>query len=236
MRIVRLTAGFWLAVAVGIACFTPAAGAHVTADKDEVAAGGFDAVTLTVPHGCEESPTIRLAVQIPDGFMSVSPQVKPGWEITTEIEALDPPVDDGHGGQITERVAVVTFTGGPLPVGFRDTFTIGFQAPDTPGELAYFKTVQTCEQGETAWIDEWDGEGEEPEHPAPALMLVAAEDDGHAADADDVAAATGEQAAAPDAAGTDDGPSTGLVVAALVMGAAGLVLGGTSLVMAQRRA
>ena len=235
MRIARLAAAVAVTVGAGIACLPPAAGAHVTADKDEVVAGGFDAITLTVPHGCEDSATIRLAVQIPEGFMNVGPQVKPGWEITTETAPLAEPIDDGEGGQITERVAVVTFAGGPLPVGFRDTFTIGFRAPDTPGEMAYFKTVQTCEQGETAWIEEWDGEGEEPEHPAPAVRLVAGDGDGHDA-VGEATSATGEQAAATDGEATEDGPSTGLVIAALVMGAAGLVLGGISLVIARRGA
>ena len=32
---------------------------------------------------------------------------------------------------------------------------IGFQAPETAGETLYFKTIQTCIEGETAWIEEW---------------------------------------------------------------------------------
>lgn len=239
MRFVRTITIAGLIVGLGVAVMASAAGAHVTDDKDEVAAGGYDAVTLTVPHGCDGSPTTQLAVQIPEGFMSISPQVNPGWEITVQTEPLDTPIDDGEGGQVTERVASVTFTGGPLPAEFRDTFTIGFQAPDTPGEMAYFKSVQTCDQGETGWIEEWDGEGEEPEHPAPALRIVEAADDDHGATGETEEAAGSDEAAsgAATSASTadDDGPSTALVIVALVLGALGAVLGGTSLVVARRR-
>ena len=62
------------------------------------------------------------------------------------------------------------------------TFTLGFQAPDTPGEYLFFKTIQTCAVGETAWIEEYTGEGEEPEHPAPAVLVTEAGEDGHGHD------------------------------------------------------
>jgi hypothetical protein len=160
------------------------------------------------------------------------------------VDPLEPPVDDGEGGEITERVAVVTFTGGPLPAEFRDTFTIGFQAPDTPGEMVFFKTVQTCEQGETAWIEKWNGEGEEPEHPAPAFMLVEGEtghggEDEHATEETEPAEldAEGETAAAQDGdGGSDSGTSTIMSVIALIAGLGGLALGGSALVIARRRA
>jgi uncharacterized protein YcnI len=213
-----------VAIVAWIGLSASPAAAHITDDKEEVVAGGFDAITLTVPHGCEESPTTRLSIQIPEGFTSIGPQVHPGWEISTE--------------QAGEEVSVVTFTGGPLPPHYRDTFTIGFQAPDTPGEMAYWKVIQTCEVGETGWVDEWDGEGEEPEHPAPAFMLVEG-DAGHGggAEEEELEASEGETAAAADGGGdADDGSNTTLSIIALVAGLAGLALGGFALMTARRRA
>jgi periplasmic copper chaperone A len=218
----------------------PPAGAHITPDKEEVPAGGYTQVTLTVPHGCEESPTRQLAVEIPEGLVSVTPMVHPGWDIDTTEVTLDEPVDL-HGEEVTESVGQVTFTaqdGNELPPEFRDAFTIGFRTPETPGEWLFFKTVQTCVEGETAWIEEYTGEGEEPEHPAPALRIGPAEEEGaeDAAAADtgsgDGAPADGESAAADT---TDDGDSsTGIAVAGLVVGLLGLAAGGLALLQARR--
>jgi uncharacterized protein YcnI len=239
MRTIRYAVMAGAATVMVLGPLAAPAVAHVEPDKEEVTAGGFDTITLTVPHGCGESPTVALAIQIPEGFVSVSPHVKPGWDITTETEALSPPVTDEEGGEITERTSVVTFTGGPLPVEFTDTFTIGFQAPDTPGERAYFKTIQTCEQGETAWVEEWDGEGDEPEHPAPAVNIVAG-DEGEEAHGDGGSEGTDVAAGGDEAASdTDDGDSGGsntLSIVALVVGAAGLVVGGVALARGRRPA
>ena len=150
---------------------------------DEVAAGDTIAFGLTIGHGCEDSPTTAVSIQIPDGVNNAQPFAHAGWTATSEVEALDPPVTTAHGEELTERVAVITFTaseGNALPHDVRDTFTVNFAAPDTPGETLYFKTIQTCEVGENAWIDEWDGEGEEPESPAPSILVTeAAAEGGH---------------------------------------------------------
>lgn len=211
------------------------AGAHVTPDKDEVPAGSYNSVTLTVPHGCEESPTRAIAVEIPEGVESVTPMIHPGWEIEVATEPLDEPIESEGGEEITERTSQVTFTaeaGNELPDGFRDAFTIGFKTPETPGEWLFFKTVQTCTEGETAWIEEYTGEGEEPEHPSPAIFVADAEEEEAAADdaaepeTQQAAAADGESAAADD----DDGDSsTGIAVAGLVVGLLGLATGGFAL-------
>jgi len=203
---------------------TPA-GAHISPDKDEVAADSFASVTLTVPHGCDESPTKALSIEIPEGIISASPQVHPGWTIAVQEEELAEPVED-EGEQITGRTASITFTaeaGNELPVHYRDTFTIGFRAPDTPGEYLYVKTIQTCVAGETAWIEEWDGEGDEPEHPAPAMLVTESTGDEHGGDEateegepETDSAASDEASSASDSE-DDDGGSDGLAAGALVV-------------------
>ncbi|MGH9210092.1 MAG: YcnI family protein [Acidimicrobiales bacterium] len=224
-------------VAGGATLLAPPAGAHITPDKDEVPADSFNSVTLTVPHGCEESPTRAIAVEVPEGINSITPQVNSGWDIEVATEELPEPIDDGEGGELTERDSVVTFTAQPgneLPVNYRTQFTLGFRTPDTPGEYLFFKTVQTCVEGETAWIEEYTGEGEEPEHPSPVLLVSEAEPEGgeDAATEDDVAASE-DEAAAGDAAGDtaedDSDSSTGLAAAGLVVGLLGLAAGGFAL-------
>ena len=50
--------------------------------------------------------------------------------------------------------ATVVYTANtPLPDGQRDTFELSFQVPDAEGETLAFPTIQTCEKGETGWIE-----------------------------------------------------------------------------------
>lgn len=209
------------------------AGAHVGTSAKEVPAGGSLALGLTIGHGCDGSPTTSVAVQLPEGVNTAKAFAKPGWTITSEKEALETPIEAPHGDPITERVSVITFTaapGGALPDELRDTFTINFTAPETPGEQLYFKTVQTCEAGEIAWIQEYDGTGEEPESPAPSVLVTeaAGEGDGHGGGGDE------EDAAVDPASDTDDKDGTALAVVALAVGVAGLAVGGTALAKSRK--
>ena len=242
-----LAVGLGLGPATGLLGAGPAT-AHVSADKSEVPAGGFTAVTLTVGHGCDGSPTTSIAVEIPAAILDVTPAVHAGWDVAIENEALAEPVEGAHGDQVTERDAVVTYTaqaGNELPDGFRDSFTLGFQAPETPGETLYFKTVQTCAAGETAWIDEDPAS----ETPSPAVPVAAADgghddgsDDEHAdettttttADAEADEEPAQEAAAETDVEDDDDDSSTGIAVAGLVVGTLGLLTGGAALATARR--
>jgi uncharacterized protein YcnI len=228
-RPTRLVAGT-LAAGVGVLVLGAPAGAHVFAEETEVAAGAFSQVTITVPHGCEGSPTTQLEIQIPDDVLGVTPEVHAGWDIEVTSEALDAPVDTDEGGTVTERAAVVTFTaqaGNELPDDFRDSFVLGYQAPDAPGEHLFFKTIQTCAEGETAWIEEYTGEGEEPEHPSPAVVVTEASGEGHH-DAAEASAAEEE--------GDDDSSSDGLAIGGLVLGGLGLATGGAALAKSRKAA
>jgi uncharacterized protein YcnI len=240
----RLALGLLGAGALALGLATPA-GAHITGDTDAVPAGAYTQVTFTVPHGCEESPTRQLAVQIPEGILNAAPQVLAGWDVETTMEPLDAPVESSHGEEQTERVGEITWTAQPgneLPAPFRQTFTVGFQAPEAEGERLFFKIVQSCVEGETAWIEETAEGDEEPEHPAPFVDVVAPEEDGHGAaedepattEAPDDGAASEEAAAEPVAASTssddDGGSSDGLAIGGLVLGALGLAAGGAALI------
>ena len=211
---------------------TPA-GAHVTPDKSEVPAGGFTAIALTVPHGCDGSPTNRLDIEVPESILNVTPEMVPGWNVDVATEPLAEPVEGGHGEEITERESVVTYTAQPgqeLPDGLRLSFTLGFRAPDTPGEHLFFKTVQGCIEGETAWVEEYTGEGEEPEHPSPVVLVT--ESEGDAEEPEE--SADEELAATPTASTGDDDDATGIAVTGLVVGALGLLTGGAALLRSRR--
>ena len=165
------------AVVLGVAA---PASAHVTITASTTAAGAFTVLTVSVPHGCEGSATTEVTIQIPEEINAVTPTRNALWEVEKEVEQLDPPVTDAHGNEITERVATVTYTADtPLPDGYRDAFELSLQLPDDEGTTLVFPTIQTCEEGESAWIEvPADGQSEDDlELPAPSVTITAAEGD-----------------------------------------------------------
>jgi uncharacterized protein YcnI len=172
-----LVAGLGLAVAVAAT-----ASAHVSIEEDEVATGSSAIVTFAFAHGCEGSPTTQVRIQMPEAIPTVTPTINANWDVEKVTEALDAPIEGAHGEQITERVSEVVYTARtPVEDGFRDTFELSVTIPeDATGQAIYFPTIQTCEAGETAWI-EIPAEGQdadELESPAPGVDVVAGEDVG----------------------------------------------------------
>ena len=221
---------------VAVLATAPAAAAHVTANPGEGPAGGFAMIAFRVPHGCGDSPTTSLAIQIPPGVVNVAPQAVPGWVVETVEGPLAEPVES-HGETISEGVTEVTWTGGPLdPHQFTD-FGLSMRLPDTPGETVYFPAVQRCETGETRWI-QIPVEGQpEPDEPAPAVLIAAASG-GHGDSTGTAETSDGEQLAADGtAAPAEASDSGGSDTLAIVLGAAGLAAGLLALgvVLAQRR-
>jgi len=195
---------------------------------------------MSVPHGCEGSPTTEVEIQVPESVVSVTPTRNPLYDLAVNIEQLDEPLTDAHGNEVTERVGSIVYTARtPLPEGQRDTFELSFQIPDAAGETLAFPTIQTCEQGRAGWVQvpEEGQDGEELEYPAPSFeVMPAAGGDAHGASGEDASAETGddstEVAAAPDGAGD----SHALGWAGLGLGALGLVAGGTALVRMRKHA
>ncbi len=203
------------------------ASAHVTVTPSTTEAGAYTVLTFAVPHGCDGSATTKVAIQIPEQIVTVTPTVNPNWTIDKITEKLDKPIDNGEGGQYTERVSQVVYTATtPLADGYRDTFALSMQLPKEPGAKLVFPAVQTCAAGETAWTQTYDDGQDEPPHPAPFIDVTAAADPSEAttgpADREDdtVAGASG-----PDIVGW----------AGVVLGALGLAAGGTALVRGRTR-
>jgi uncharacterized protein YcnI len=215
------------------------ASAHVSISPSEGAAGSYTVLTASVPHGCDGSPTTKVAIQMPEQILSVTPTRNPLWEVEKVMETLDEPVTDAHGNEVTERVGQVVYTANtPLPEGYRDAFELSLQVPDAEGETLVFPVIQTCKKGETAWVETApEGSTDELEAPAPTFTVLPAEGGGHGADtaADDAEAS--EEVAADDvkpaAAESEDSDTLGLL--GLVAGLLGLAAGGMALVQVRRR-
>lgn len=150
-----------------------AAEAHVTANPNEAAADSYFRTALRVGHGCEGSPTIAVRVKLPDGLMSVRPQMKPGWTIEIKMRKLAAPIDAGHGRVVTEAVDEIAWRGGPLPDAYFDEFGLSVKLPNMPGATLYFPVVQECEKSVHRWIEiptagqSWDSLKE----PAPFVRV-----------------------------------------------------------------
>jgi uncharacterized protein YcnI len=209
-----------------------AGSAHVTVTPSTTAAGSYSVLTFSVGHGCDGSSTTSIAIQMPEEIVAVTPTVNSGWAVDKQMETLAEPVDNGHGGEYTERVAQVVYTAkSPLLEGFRDTFELSLQLPSDEGTELVLPVVQTCEKGETAWVQTYEEGQEEPEHPAPLVEVTASEGEGHGHEPavdDDHAEADTEVSEA----GIGGSEAVGWI--GLALGALGLAAGGTALARSRR--
>lgn len=218
-----VAAGALLAVGAPLA-----ASAHVGVTPSDTAAGSYALLTFGVGHGCDGSPTTRIAIDIPESIISVTPTVNPNWTIEK--------IKTGEGD--AARVTQVVYTAiTPLEDGLRDTFTLSAKLPDdAEGETLEFPVLQTCAVGETNWAEPTVEGEDEPDAPAPFFVVTAAVKggDGHGApaatdDASDDHAESSEASASPEAPSSD--------VVARVLGVGGLVVGaiGVALAVVTRR-
>lgn len=143
------------AVSLGLlALLAGPARAHVDVEAEEAVAGAETTLTFSFQHGKDGTPTTGLEVLMPEG-----------------TEVLSVPEVEGWASEVDDVEGTVTWTGGPVADGDRASFPVEVRLPATPG-VVLFKTIQTAEAGELAWIEEEDGH-EEGSYPAPRLELVA---------------------------------------------------------------
>lgn len=227
----RASAVVLAGLALGVVSAAPAM-AHVTVSADQPHAGSYAVLTFSVPHGCEGSSTTKVSIQVPEGINAVTPTRNGLWEVDKQMADLDTPIEDSHGNQITERVAEVVYTtDDPLPDGYRDAFELSLQLPvEAAGTTVAFPTVQTCEQGEAAWV-QVPADGQDPDElelPAPTIEVDAAVDEDADPRADEPVDDVG--------GGTDDLDLLPWVISSLVVGVLGLAVGGAAWLRGRPRA
>lgn len=126
--------------------------AHVTVRTDDPSAGGFAVYTVRVPNERDDAATVKVQVQMPEGFEASRYQPHPGWTLT---------LADG----------VLVAEGGEIGPGQFDEFRFQARNPEEPTELR-FPALQTYDDGE---VVEWIGEPDADE-PAAVVKIVAEED------------------------------------------------------------
>lgn len=213
-----------LALLAALALMVPAgASAHVTLQPEEAAAGDFTVLDVRVPNESDDSATTKVDVQFPPGFIFASYQPVAGWSVEVKMQELAKPITS-HGEEITEQVGQMTWIAdsgkaGVQPGQFQD-FPISVQIPGEAGETLTFKALQTYDNGE---VVRWIG-APESEKPAPQVAVTAGSEEHGSA-----AAHSGDES-------SDDSEAAGkgLGIAALIVGALGLLAGGTALMRSRR--
>lgn len=218
-----------LAAAAAAMLLTPAcASAHVTLQPKQAPADSFVRLNVRVPNERDNASTKKVQVQFPPGVLALSYEPVDGWQIAVKKRKLEQPAEL-HGEPVNEEIDEVSFSakkGAAIRPGqFRD-LGLSLRTPAKPNSTLTFKALQTYSGGEVVrWIGPPNSE-----EPAAQVQLISAAQEGQGQDGAPAAAAV------PAAASTDDdGPSTALVIVALVLGGLGL-LAGLGAVLTARRA
>lgn len=193
--------------------------AHVTLQPGEAAAGDYTVLDVRVPSERDDAAIAKIAVRFPAAFAFVSYQPVPGWSADVKMEKLARPVSS-HGEEIVEQVSQITWTAdsdgaGIQPGQFVD-FPISVQIPGEAGDTLTFEALQTYDDGE---VVRWIGAADSAE-PAPQLVVTGGGEDHHGA---------ADPGSSEESSDDAEGASRGLGIAALVLGALGLLAGGAAL-------
>jgi len=221
-----------LAAGAVIALTAPlAASAHVTATPNQAEAGSWTYVTFRVPNESATASTVKIQIHLPADtpFTSVSYQPTAGWTGAAAKTTLPEPVKV-EGNTISEATTEVTFTadaGGIAPGQFQ-TFTLSLgPVPDT-GHIV-IPATQTYSDGK---VVEWSATPDQVKkddtlEPAPVVWVNDAPPADHHGGA--ASATTAPTASAETPGDGQGGLALGLSIAALVVAAAGTLLGGFAL-------
>jgi periplasmic copper chaperone A len=180
--------------------------AHVEIERDgDVGADGVVATTLHVPNEETTAGTTKVVLVFPANpkLTTANPGAVGGWTPTVEKDA---------NGAVTQ----ITWTGGPLTGDQKVAFPLSLGPIAEGVNTVDFKALQTYDDGTVVrWIEATPASGEEPEHPAPVLTARGKQpvDDDEAATSTDHATTDTH---ASDTTKSDDGMSTGVIIAIVV--------------------
>jgi periplasmic copper chaperone A len=219
--------------------------AHISLHPNTIPAGAFATLDVRVPGEQEAAHVTRVDVLFPSGFVGVDYENVPGWS-TKVIEAkLAAPVEE-DGEKIDTEVSQIVWTWtGPLGKVNNGQFVdlpLSLAIPhDVAGKALEFRTVQTYSNGQ---VVHWISPSLTAEHPSPRINVtakggvvqeVAGEEAGPTAGQTAASSAPAATSASNGAAASNSA-SKGLGIAALILGALGLIAGLAALVTSRRKA
>jgi uncharacterized protein YcnI len=227
----------------GLLLVAPAAAqAHISLHPNTIPAGAFATLDVRVPGEQEGAYVTKVDTLFPQGFTGVDYENVPGWSARViEAKLATPIKEDGETIDTEVAQIVWTWTGplGKVNNGQFINFPLSVAIPaDAAGRALEFRTVQTYSNGQVVhWIDP----ELTAEHPAPRINVTAkggAIEEVAGDEAGPTAGETpaGQTAPAPGAPATKSsvGASRGLGIAALILGALGLLAGLFALATARR--
>jgi periplasmic copper chaperone A len=232
-----------VAVLLGAAALlAPAsAQAHISLHPNTIPAGAFATLDVRVPGEQEGAHVTKVDILFPAGFTGVDYENVPGWSVKVIEAKLATPISEDGETIDTEVSQIVWSWTGPLAKvdnGQFINFPLSLAIPaSAAGKALEFRTVQSYSNGQVIhWIDP----SLTAEHPSPRINVTARggvveEVAGHEAGPE--AGETGASSASPApavVAKPSAGASQGLAIAALIVGALGLLTGIVALLSARR--
>ena len=218
MRMSQRAAAISGLAALAVTFAATAASAHVTANPSTAEPGSYTKVSFRVPNEEQGADTTKLVIELPADhpIASVSVRPVPGWTVKTEKAKLATPIKSDD-AEITQAISTITWSGGKIAPGQFQEFDVSMGPLPANTDRLMFKAEQTYSNGDVVnWDQDPGNGGQEPEHPAPTLHLVAA--------AKDASAKVAVSNKVPDSSG-DDGTARLLGGLGLAAGVAGILFG-----------
>ena len=116
--------------------------AHPNFENKIVRAGTAFKADMMVTHGCGDSPTIRLVVDVPEEVLAITPRIKPGWTIET-VESDLAKSRIVFGREVTTYTSQIIWSGGSLSSDYFDVFSF-IVIPPSEATTLYFPARQIC--------------------------------------------------------------------------------------------
>ena len=231
-----------VAVAATSLLLPASAGAHVSLHPNTIPAGAFATIDVRVPGEQEGAYVTKVDTEVPPGFVGVDYANVPGWSTKiVETKLATPVTEDGETIDTQVSQVIWTWKGpeGKVENGQFVQFPLSVAIPDAAsGKALEFRTVQTYSNGQAV---HWISPSLSAEHPSPRINVTAkggAIQDIAGDEAGPEAGQTAGSSSTPAPAVVEQassGASQGLGIAALVLGALGLIAGLAALAASRRR-
>jgi periplasmic copper chaperone A len=233
------------AIATGALLVPASAGAHISLHPNTIPAGAFATLDVRVPGEQEGAYVTKVDILFPSGFTGVDYENVPGWSTRVlEAKLATPITEDGQ--TINTEVSQILWTWVGPQEKVQDNqfiqFPLSLAVPaGASGKALEFRTVQSYSNGA---VVHWIEPSLTAEHPSPRINVtpkggpiedIAGEEAGPAAgQTAGTAAAVSGPAVHAAAVRTSPSAGEGLAIAALILGALGLLAGLTALGASRR--
>jgi uncharacterized protein len=221
-------------LAAGALVAPASAQAHISLHPTTIPAGAFATLDVRVPGEQEGAYVQKVDVLFPAGFTGVDYENVPGWTAKVIETKLATPIKEDRETIDTEVSQIIWSWAGPLGKVNNGQFInlpLSLAIPESAaGKALEFRTIQTYSNGQIVhWIDP----SLVAEHPSPRINVtakggviqdIASDEAGPTAGATS-ASRSAAAAQSPAMGKSGSGASKGLGIAALILGALGLLAG-----------